>query len=45
MKQFLVFLLVVAGIAGLCYLINQNWYELSQLKLPQTNIRMPSVGN
>lgn len=45
MKQFLLFVLFVAGLVGLCYLINQNWYMISQLKLPRTNIRMPSVGN
>jgi hypothetical protein len=45
MKQFLLFVLFVAAILGLCYFINQNWYMLSQFKMPQTNIRMPSVGN
>lgn len=45
MKQFLLFVVFVAGLVGLIYLIHNNWEMFSNLKMPQTNIRMPSVGN
>ncbi len=45
MKQFLLFVLLLAAIAGLYHLIDRNWYEISQLKLPQSNIRIPSFGD
>lgn len=45
MKQFILFVAFVAAFLGLCYFIHQNWDSFSNLKFPQTNIRMPSVGN
>jgi hypothetical protein len=44
MKNFIIVVVFVAGIAGLCYVVKENWYRISQMRMPETNIRMPSVG-
>jgi hypothetical protein len=45
MKNLLLFVVFVAGLLGIGYLIHNNWHMFSNLRMPQTNIRMPSVGH
>jgi hypothetical protein len=45
MKQFLGFVVFVAALLGLAYFIMQNKDMFNDLKMPRTNIRMPTLGN
>ncbi len=42
MKQFVLFVLFVAAILGLCYLISENTNIFGGLGVKQVNIRMPT---